>query len=65
MAFAWIGNIGHLADEDIAAIVADMRAEGLEVTWEDAAQHLVDIDPDGTLNISATELVERAGGLGL
>jgi len=65
MTFAWIGNKDIVSDEDIAAIVADMRAEGLELTWEDAVQYLGDIDPYGTLNIDAQKFVERAEGLGL
>ena len=41
-------------------IVADMRAKGLKLTWQGVVEHLGRIDPDGTLNISATELWERA-----
>ena len=60
MTFHWIGNVGHVSDEDITAIVADMRAKGLKLTWQGVVEHLGRIDPDGTLNISATELWERA-----
>ena len=59
MTFTWTGYIGHLADEDIIEIVADMRYD------ETIEEHLHRIDPEGTLNISAAELYERARGLGL
>jgi len=59
MTFDWTGNIGKLSDEDITVIVADMRHD------ETIEEHLRRIDPEGTLNISAAELYERAKGLGL
>jgi len=59
MTFIWVGNIGKLADEDIIAIVADMRYD------ETIEEHLHRIDPEGTLNIGAPEFLERAKGLGL
>ena len=59
MTFDWTGNIGKLSDEDIIVIVADMRHD------ETIEEHLRRIDPEGTLNISAAELYERAKGLGL
>ena len=65
MTFHWIGNIEHISDEDIAAIVADMRAAKLSLTWPDVVKCLGRIDPDGMLNISATELWERARAKGL
>ena len=58
--FTWIGNVEHVSDENIAEIIADMRAKGLSLTWQSAVEHLGTIDPEGTLNISATELWERA-----
>ena len=32
--FTWIGNVEHVSDEDITAIVADMRAKGLKQIWK-------------------------------
>jgi len=63
--FTWIGNVGYVSDENIAEIVADMRDEGFLLTWQGVVEHLGTIDPEGTLNISATELWERARVLGL
>ena len=59
MTFDWTGNRGTVTDEDITVIVADMRHD------ETIEEHLRRIDPEGTLNISAAELYERAKGLGL
>ena len=60
MTFTWTGNVGKLSDEDIAEIVADMRASRLELTLADVIKHLGRIDPEGTLNISADEFLKRA-----
>ena len=63
MTFTWTGNRGTVADEDIAAIVVDMRTAGLSLTWLNVAEYLGRIDPEGTLNISAVDFLERAKGL--
>ena len=63
MTFDWTGNIGSVTDADIAAIVADMRTAGLSLTWLNVAEYLGRIDPEGTLNISAVDFLERARGL--
>ena len=63
--FTWIGNVEHVSDEDITAIVADMRAKGLKLTWHGVVEHLGRIDPDGTLNIGPSVFLERARALGL
>ena len=65
MTFTWTGNVDHVTDENIAEIVADMRANKLSLTWPDVVKHLDRIDPEGTLNISATEFLERAGAMKL
>ena len=63
MTFTWTGNIGKLSDEDIIAIVADMRDEGFVIYDVTVGEHLARIDPEGTLNISAVDFLERAKGL--
>ena len=63
MTFDWTGNIGKLSDEDIIAIVADMRDEGFVIYDVTVGEHLGRIDPEGTLNISAVDFLERAKGL--
>ena len=65
MTFTWTGNRGTITDEDITAIVADMKSGGLELTWLGVADYLGNRDPEGTLNINAAEFLERAKGLGL
>lgn len=65
MAFHWIGNVSNVTDADIKTIVGDMRAEGLDLAYPNAFAHLERIDPEGTLNIGAAQLVERAQELGL
>jgi len=61
--FTWTGNKDLISDEDITEIVADMWASRLILTHADVVKHLGRIDPEGTLNISAAELYERAKGL--
>ena len=63
MTFTWVGNVGHLSDEDIIAIAEDMRAKGLDLTQLDVVKHLGRIDPEGTLNISSQGFLKRAKGL--
>ncbi len=65
MTFTWIGNVEHVSDENIAEIVADMKMAKRNLTWQGVVEHLGTIDPEGTLNISATELWERARVKGL
>lgn len=65
MTFHWIGNVGHVSDEDIAAMVTAMREAGAELTRLGVAFHLGRIDPEGTLNIGVQEFLDRARGLGL
>ena len=61
--FTWTGNKDLISDEDITEIVADMREVKLGLVWQDVVKYLGRIDPEGTLNISATEFLERAKGL--
>ena len=65
MTFTWIGNVGHLTDEDIIAIAEDMWDGGFTIYDVTATEHLARIDPEGTLNINAREFVKRVKGLGL